>query len=140
MVHALKEFWRVLVPKGVLIDLRPICMDVDLLILSSQGWKSAGRVDRGELRLHDNAANLAMRSVVKERFFKRVEEAYFITKYYWNDLEELRTDTDGCWKEDVTISENTWQRASMLLESGSGEDRICVPVKEKIVTYQKISS
>lgn len=137
MVHALKEFWRVLVPRGVLIDLRPICMDVDLLILSAYGWERAGRVDRGELRLHDNAANLVMRSAVSERLFQRLKRTYFITKHYWNDLEGLRTDSEDCWKEDVTISEDTWQRASSLLETGSGEDRVCVPVKRKIATYQK---
>lgn len=138
MVHALKEFWRVLVPKGVLIDLRPICMDVELLIHTARGWKAVGRVDRGELRLHDNAANLAMRKVVQEGLFRKVKKAYFITNHYWNDLEGLRTDADGCWKEDVTISEETWVRARTQMESGSGEDRVRVPVKRKITTYEKV--
>jgi hypothetical protein len=140
MVHALKEFWRVLVPRGVLIDLRPICMDVDLLILSTHGWKSAGRVDRGELRLHDNAANLATRRVVNGGLFHRIKTTYFTTKYFWNELEGLKTDTEGCWKEDASISEDTWRRAGRLLEGGNGEDRICISVKEKIVIYQKVSS
>ncbi len=139
MVHALKELWRVLAPNGVLIDLRPTCMDVDLLIQTDQGWEAAGRVDRGELRLHDNAANLAMRKVVDEHFFKKIKLTYFNTRHYWNDLEGLRTDASGCWKEDVTIAEETWQRARLLLGNRGGEDRVCIPVKRKISSYLKIT-
>ncbi len=140
MVHALKQFWRILAPNGTLIDLRPTCMDVDLLIQSKKGWVSAGRVDRGELRLHDNAANRTMRTVIQEGLFKKVHFTYFLTRHYWNDLEGLRTDTEGSWKEDATIAEETWQRARSLLGTGSGEDRICVPVRRKITTYQKLTT
>ncbi len=138
MVHALEQFWRVLAPNGTLIDLRPICMDVVLLILTVHGWVSAGRVDRGGERLLDNAANLAMRTVVLRHLFTRTSLAYFITRYYWNDLEELRTDSEGKWKEDVTIAEETWRRARNLFGTTSGDDRVCVPVKRKIATYRKL--
>ncbi len=140
MVHALKQFWRILAPKGNLIDLRPTCMDVDLLILTGREWRSAGRVDRGELRLHDNAANRALRTVIQEGLFKKIHFTYFLTRHYWNDLEGLRTDTEGSWKEDATIAGETWRHARSLLGTSGGEDRVCVPVRRKITTYQKLTT
>ena len=33
MVHALNEAWRVLVDHGIMIDVRPLCVDVPLEIV-----------------------------------------------------------------------------------------------------------
>ena len=138
MVHALHEVWRVLKPGGIVIDLRPICVDVPLFILTSTGWKSAGIADRGPERGDDVAANRAMRIVVRDGSFKRLRLAYFNLNYYWNDLKELKMDVEGRWKGDIVISREIWRHARRLFKNGSGQSRIWIPVRMKITRYQKL--
>jgi hypothetical protein len=137
MVHALGEVWRVLKPAGIVIDLRPISVDIPLLILTATGWKSAGPVDNSPDRVHDTAANRAIRTAVHDRLFIRLKQEYFNVNYYWNDLKELRMDAEGRWKGDVIISKEIWQQARLLFKSGSGKKRIRIPFRKKLITYQK---
>ena len=90
MVHALREIRRVLTPRGTIIDLRPICVDVPLRIFTAAGWKSAGMVYRGEERGHDVAANRAMRRVVNAGEYAFVKLEYFAYNWYWNTLNEFK--------------------------------------------------
>jgi hypothetical protein len=137
MVHALKEVWRVLKPGGVLIDLRPISVDVPLFILTTTGWKSAGLPDQSPDRIHDLAANRAIRNVVNDGLFIRLKQEYFATKYYWKNLKELKSDVENYWKEDIIVSKEIWQRARLLYTSGSGQRRILFPLRRKLIVYQK---
>jgi len=137
MVHALKEVWRVLKPGGVLIDLRPISVDVPLFILTTTGWKSAGLPDQSPDRIHDLAANRTIRNVVNNGLFIRLKQEYFTTKYYWENLKELKSDVENYWKEDVIVSKEIWQQARLLYTSGSGQRRILFPLRRKLIVYQK---
>ena len=137
MVHALKEVWRVLKPGGVLIDLRPISVDVPLFILTTTGWKSAGLPDQSPDRIHDLAANRTIRNVVNNGLFIRLKQEYFTTKYYWKNLKELKSDVENYWKEDVIVSKEIWQQARLLYTSGSGQRRILFPLRRKLIVYQK---
>jgi hypothetical protein len=137
MVHALEEFWRVLAPEGVLVDLRPLGMGTPLFIRSTQGWRSAGPLARDELRQHVNAANQAIRKVVRGRLFLRKAFQYFTVYYYWDDLEELHQAMEGSWKGDLVVSVAVWKRAHALFADGSGRQRVRIPVKMKITTFRK---
>ncbi len=137
MVHALKEVWRVLKPGGVLIDLRPISVDVPLFILTTTGWKSAGLPDQSPDRIHDLAANRTIRNVVNDGLFIGLKQEYFTTKYYWKNLKELKSDVENYWKEDVIVSKEIWQHARLLYTSGSGQRRILFPLRRKLIVYQK---
>jgi hypothetical protein len=137
MVHALKEVWRVLKPGGIVIDLRPISVDVPLLILTTAGWKSAGIPDQSPDRVHNLAANQAMRSVIHDGLFVKLKQDYFETKYYWNNLRELKSDVDNCWKDDVIVSKEIWQHARFLYTSGNGQRRIQFPLRRKLIMYRK---
>jgi SAM-dependent methyltransferase len=138
MVHALKEVWRVLKPGGILIDLRPISVDVPLLILTASGWKSAGLPDQSPDRVHDFAANRAIHRVVHDGFFIRLKQEYFVTKYYWNNLKELKSDVENCWKEDIIVSKEIWHHARLLYKSGSTQRRVQFPLRRKLVMYRRM--
>ena len=137
MVHALREVWRILIPHGIIIDLRPICVDVPLLILTSDGWKSAGLVDRGLERVNDIASDRALRIMIHDGLFKRIKREYFNFNYYWNNLNDLKTDVEGSWKEDVILSKKNWQRARQLFINGIEKNRIRIPIRMKIDKFQK---
>jgi hypothetical protein len=138
MVHALKEAWRVLRTGGVLVDLRPISVDVPLLIRTVAGWKSAGIPDQSPDRLHDVAADLALRLVVYDGLFIRVKRKYFEVNNYWNTLKDLKEDVDDRWKDDIILSKEIWQQARHLFKNGSGRRRVRFPFRKKIGVYQKI--
>jgi len=137
MVHALKETWRVLKPSGIVIDLRPISLDTPLLILTKTGWKPAGYPDQSPDRIHDIAADRTMRIVVKGGMFTSVKRQYFEINYYWNNLNELKTDIEARWADDVIVSKEIWRQAHLLFKNGSGERRVRVPFRKKISVYQK---
>jgi len=83
MVHALKEIWRVLKPDGILIDLRPIRLNVtidlvhgdemELISVYSDEWRVA----------KDKAADDAITTVKSENLFTFQDSAPFeYVKYY----------------------------------------------------------
>jgi hypothetical protein len=137
MVHALREAWRVLKPGGILIDLRPISVDVPLLILTNAGWKPAGCPSQRPDRVHDLAANRAIRNVIREGRFSKVKQVYFVTNYYWNNMEELQADVDESWKDDIIVTEEIWQEAHRLFKLGRNQRRILFPIHRKLTTYLK---
>jgi hypothetical protein len=138
MVHALKEIWRVLKLAGFAIDLRPISVDTPLLILTGSGWVPAGRPDQSPERGLDIAADKSMQVVVNQGLFARVRQKYFETNYYWNSLEDFQRDIDERWKDEIIISNETWQNARILFNDGNGDNRIRFPFRKKITLYQKM--
>lgn len=137
MVHALREAWRVLKPGGTLIDLRPISVDVPLLILTDAGWKAAGCPSQSPDRVHDLAADQAIRNVIREGRFSKVKQVYFVTNYYWNTMEELQADVDESWKDDIIVTEEIWREAHRLFKLGKSQRRILFPMRRKLTTYRK---
>ena len=138
MVYALKETWRVLRPSGTLIDLRPLSIDVPLLILTNAGWKSAGLPDQSQDRVHDNAADRAMRAVVHDGLFSRTKRKYFDVNNFWNSLAALKEDVEERWKEDVIVPKGIWREARLLYKNGSGKQRVRIAFRKKISVYQKM--
>jgi hypothetical protein len=119
------------------MDLRPICVDVPLDILTSDGWKSAGLVDRGPERGDDIASDRAVRRMVQDGLFTRINRKYFHLNYYWKDLDGLKTDVEGPWKEDLILSKQNWNLAWRLFKNGSGPERIRIPIRMKITKYRR---
>lgn len=138
MVHALRETWRVLKPGGFLVDLRPISIDVPLYVLTDDGWKTTGMPDQSPDRVHDFAADQAMRVLVDDGKLILVKRRYFSVSHYWNTYRALKQDVEEYWKEDVIISPEIWQQARLLYKSGRGKRRLRFPFRKKISLYQKV--
>jgi hypothetical protein len=132
------EARRVLKNGGLLVDTRPISVDVPLLILTTEGWKSAGKPDQSPDRVDDLAAHRAIRVVVQEGLFTRVSQDYFNVGNYWDSLKELREAADGPWNGDMIFSEEIWRQARTLFKRGKGKRRVLLPFRKKISVYLKI--
>lgn len=137
-MHALAESWRVLKPRGLLVDLRPISVDVPLMVLTHAGWMPAGLPDQSPDRVYDHACDRALRQVVREGRFARLSRRYFYSHNYWNNIEGLQEEMDGRWKGDILVAQDTWEQAQRLFAQGRGENRVQIAFRKKIGVYQKV--
>ena len=95
MVHALNEIWRVLVPGGILTDLRPFGDHWPVEIVSRAEVWPAGLVD-GSLSFPDDlAANAAIEHVVATGLFTREQSGSFKLFTYWDTVAEFEAYMDA---------------------------------------------
>src|SRR5258707_450223 len=100
MVHALEEIQRVLVPNGILIDLRPLADNWRVEVVSLREVKRTGRVeDLPEQTNGDLAANEAMKEVEKRGWFKREQDELFPFIYSWDTPSEMEEFVKEDWAD-----------------------------------------
>lgn len=137
MVHALKEAWRVLKPHGTLVDVRPICGNFPLEIMTPAGYQSAGMIDGNPGKDLDIAANRAIRSVVLDRYFKRSRLEYFDFAYIWGTIKLMKKHFDEKWKGDIILHDEVMKQARDLYAKNRKFHRIRVRIRMKLVKYEK---
>jgi hypothetical protein len=137
MVHALDEAWRVLVPQGILIDLRPYCVEVPLELVSAAGVESIARLDSSSSQPDDLAADRAFESAEQARIFKQLKLEYFHHAYYWNSVEDLRVDYEETWKDDIVLPGKVLRKVSSLYKKQTVPARLRVRIRVKLVVYVK---
>src|SRR5215510_5843350 len=90
MVHALDEIRRVLVPNGVLIDLRPLADHWRVEVASLREIRRTGHVtDLPEQTKGDIAANEATQEAERRSWFKREQDELFPFFYAWDTPSEM---------------------------------------------------
>lgn len=109
MVHALEELERVLVPRGPLIDLRPVLQRWPVEIAWGHEHRQVGRLtDLPEGLSDDEAANQAMDEAARRGWFVREQGERFSLFYSWDtasEMEEfLREEWDGFMHLDEAVS------------------------------------
>jgi hypothetical protein len=138
MVHALKEAHRVLVPQGIMIDVRPLSVDVPLEIIYKDGRESAGMIDMSPDLELDKAADQAIESVVKDRIYKEHDKEYFDFAYYWKTIKDMQDDLEEFWKDDVILPQGVIQQAGLLFSKQRLQTRIRIGVQMKLGKYEKL--
>jgi hypothetical protein len=137
MVHALKEAHRILVPHGIMIDVRPLSVDIPLEIIYRGGRESAGILDLSPDIDKDIAADRAIESVVKDHIFTQSKVEIFDFAYYWKTIKGMEEDLEEYWKDDVIVPEEVIQRAHMLFKKRHPQTKIRVGVQMKLGKYEK---
>jgi len=137
MVHALKEAYRILVPRGMMIDVRPLSVDVPLEIIYKRGSESAGIIDMSPGIDLDIAADRAIVSVVKDRIFVESKVEIFDFAFYWKTLNDMQDDIEEFWKDDVIVSDEVVQQARILLDKPRPQTQIRVGLQLKLGKYEK---
>jgi hypothetical protein len=138
MVHALHEAWRVLVPRGIMVDLRPYMVDAPLEIVTKGGTETAGLGDASLNRDHDLAADKAFEFGIHEEKFKELKLEYFQEAYYWNSMKSMVADVESRWKEDVILPEDVLRQAFLLYKKHQAHARVRLWVRMKMVLYGKL--
>ncbi len=137
MVHALDEIRRVLVPDGILIDIRPIMDRWPVEVVSMSSVQETGRADDFQEQVDaDVASNDAMREVEARGWFKREREEFFSFFYSWDTPSEMEEFLAEEWPDFIELSEDTKRATRSAWAVGEADSRVRVRVKILITRWQ----
>ena len=138
MVHALSEIHRVLVPGGVLIDLRPLLDEWPLEVTSRNRVREAGHAtDLAEPLADDVAANQAIEEGIRQGWFQREEGQEFPFFYYWDTPKEMQEYLDDSWEDVIHIEEQVWRTLRALWAIAEADARVRIKIKMSIASLRR---
>jgi len=138
MVHALSEIRKVLVPDGILIDLRPVSDRWRVEVFSARETKETGRVTDLPLGLEDDAAaNKAMKDAEESKWFKRERETFFPLHYVWDSTNEMEEWIDTEWENFIGLDDEVRQTTRSAWALGDADSRVRVMAKMLITRWRK---
>jgi hypothetical protein len=137
MVHALEEAWRVLVTHGLMVDVRPLSVDVPLEVVYEGGCEPAGIVDMSPDLKYDIAADRAIEHVVIEGNFNQSSLETFDYIYYWNTYHGMVVDFKERWQDEIIVSKQVLDRVKWLYTQKRPDARLRLPMRMNLGTYIK---
>ena len=137
MVHALKEIWRVLVPNGALVDLRPLSGELPLEIVADDQAKLAGFLDDSAEIPTDIASNDSLTEVTRQGWFVRERKDLFDYLWYWDTVDEMKAYMEENWDPTPILTETVATEARRLLASGGKGARVRLRTNVLISRYRK---
>jgi hypothetical protein len=139
MVHALDEIRRVLVPGGMLIDLRPVLDRWPIEVASARESRQTGRMHDFPLGLADDeAANRSMAEAERNGWFRREHEEYFPYYYSWDSASEMEQWIEDEWEGFIEVDEETRKATRSAWALGDGDSRVRVQVKMLITRWRRL--
>ncbi len=137
MVHALEEIRRVLVPGGILIDIRPLSDRWPVEVKSARGFEETGRVnDFPEQVNADTASNEAMQEAERRGWFRREQEEFFPYFYSWDTPSEMEKFIVEEWSDFAQVGEETKRATRSAWAIGDADSRVRVRVKIFIAKWR----
>jgi hypothetical protein len=139
MVHALSEIRRVLVPNGVLIDLRPLTDEWKVEVFSWREKRETGHVTGMPIGLEDDsAANQSVKEAEANGWFVRETEMFFPINYVWDTANEMEEWIADEWENVVELEENVKRRTRSAWALGDADAQVRVKVKMLITRWKKL--
>jgi len=139
MVHALDEIRSILIPDGILIDLRPLANRWRVEVFSARETCQTGAVTDLPLGLEDDAAaNQAMSEGEHRRWFLRESEELFSIYYVWDRASEMEEWIDTEWEGFIGLGEETRRATRSAWALGDADSRVRVEVKVLITRWRKL--
>jgi hypothetical protein len=137
MVHALSEIRRVLVPDGILIDLRPILDRWQIEVTSAREVRETGRVQDFPAGLADDeAANRAIVQAAKNGWFSRDKDQFFSYSYSWDTPNEMEEWIDDEWQDVIAVNEETKQATRSAWALSDADAQIRLQVRMQIARWK----
>ena len=138
MVHALSEIRRVLVPNGILIDLRPILSNWPVEVVSARENRETGRIQGLPLGLADDeAADQSITQAEQDGWFAREAEEFFLYHYSWDSPSEMEEWVAEEWHDFIQLDEESKRATRSAWALGDADSRVRVGVKMLITRWKK---
>ncbi len=139
MVHALSEIHRVLMPDGVLIDMRPLANHWPVEVISGHGFEETGRADDLPDQLNaDTSSNEAMREAESRNWFKHEQDGFFPFFYVWDTPSEMEEFISEEWTDFAQLSEEAKRATRSAWALGDADSRVRVRMKVLLSRWKKI--
>jgi len=137
MVHALDEIRRILVPNGILIDLRPILDNWHIEVVSAREIRETGRIQDLPLGLADDeAANQSIAQAEQNGWLTREAEEFFPFYYSWDSPSEMEEWVKEEWRDFIQLDEESKQVTRSAWALGEADSRVRVKVKMLITRWR----
>jgi hypothetical protein len=137
MVHALSEIRRILVPDGIMIDLRPISGRLPVEIVSTRALREAGHLQDLENCIRDDeVANRVMAEAEGQGWFIRQTEEYFPFVYSWDTPSEMEEWIETEWQDYTQLDDESKQATRSAWASADADARVQVKVKMLITCWK----
>lgn len=136
MVHALNEIRRVLVPNGILIDIRPLMDRWQIEITSIREVRHTGRVQDFPIGLADDeAANRAIAQASENAWFARDKQEFFSYSYSWDTPGEMEEWIETEWEDFIAMDEETKRATRSAWALGDADAQVRLKVKMLIASW-----
>lgn len=137
MVHALSEIRRVLMPDGILIDLRPVLDRWQIEVASIRESRGTGRMQDIPVGLADDeAANQSVARAAQDGWFTREQEDFFSFIYSWDSPKEMEAWIEEEWEGFIGLDEETRQATRSAWATADADTRVQVKVKMLITRWR----
>jgi hypothetical protein len=141
MVDALSEVHRVLVPNGILIDLRPISDRWQIEVVSARSTHETGRFRDLPISLGDDeAANRAVQQAAANGWFVRTRETFFPYIYSWDTPSEMEQWIDEEWDESLELDDEVKRATRSAWAVADADSRVQVNVRLLITSWRKVDA
>ncbi len=141
MVHALNEIRRVLVPDGILMDIRPLMDRWQVEVSSVREVRETGRVRDFPVGLADDeAANRAIAQAAENGWFFRDREELFSYSYSWDTPSEMEEWIDAEWQDFITMDEETKRETRSAWALGEADTQVRLQVKMLIARWSVLKN
>lgn len=138
MVHALEEIHRTLVPRGILLDLRPLAASWTVETTSSGHTREIGRLkDDPQGPVYDKAANRALQKAARRGWYIRESTASFSFFYYWDTPEEMRDYIREEWSDFIQQDEALFSAVQAAWEASGSDRSLRVRVRMHLARWRK---
>ncbi|MEM9952521.1 MAG: hypothetical protein AAF846_13015 [Chloroflexota bacterium] len=136
MVHALTEAWRVLKPDGLLIDLRPIRSNQEILLTTDDNSQHIAYYTDAYRHQNDLSANDAIETALSENLFAYQSQADFPFIRHFDTAQEFR---DYCANRypPLTISDAIFDQLAPA--DTSPEIQVTFTTKNSLKCYQRLN-
>ena len=139
-MHALEEINRVLVPSGLLIDLRPLLERWPVEIAWGNGYREVGKLtDIPEALSDDEAANHAMDEAARRNWFTLERGERFSLFYSWDTASDMEQFLHEEWDSFVQLDDEVSRAAKSAWAVANADARVRVRVGMLINRWRKIA-